>query len=935
MTDIRKHISTLTMPEKVELFNDLYGELSGYGTEGDTELAHVNTFEVGLLKSVGGSGTINEITGLRQFGPGGGSPPPPTQQVKQEASFPAELRPFVKDVLTQGQAEFERQQEEGFQAFPGPQISDFGPEQLAAQELGRRQFTGLAGTGLADPRTYYQPALSATALGTAEIGTGDIARRMDPFLQNVVDVAKREARRDEDIAAQGRSAQAAAAGSFGGSRQAILEAEAERNLGQRLGDIQAQGLSQSFQNAQLAAEQQRAREMTGGRQFAALGDITGARARSDLSGLTGIGDVRQQREQQALDIARREFLDEQAFPQRTLQDYSSLIRGFPLDANQQRTTTETLATPSLAQTLIGGLGTAAGIYGGFGGFSSSKEGGLVGLQGGGQPMMGPQMQQQPNEMDALEMLRQRGAAIRGLSKPIDTINRFGGGLGKRSGVAAPQPTGAVTRPDGLIMRNILKNNPELLEKLKGLGGGGQKAYTEFNPGTSGSQYASGGVVNKSIGSILRQYPGGAKSMDLAGDVRSAVRDKDSKGLLQMMLRKNPKLLKKLGVASGGGKKAYAEFNPGTAGSQYAEGGIVSLASGSTMYGAEGQGQRRRGEDPEGEEERGPITYAELARLRDELEGMPVVGDPELAKLLKERRLKELGYYDERSERIAERLEGLDDRQFREQMFNLAGMFGQFGSTTSAAAQQPGVRGLLGAFTEAGSEAMPAFSSTSDKYYGRKMDLEDLASDVGAQKLQAETGITEAEYQRSLEEATAKRAGAAQTLESGIDLAVARSDDIANNLKDNYKTGDVNAAYRAVASLMPNAVIQEVAGEMMFDSKAMGTKAAFEASNIIADYMSALTFAESQGMTTVQGHDYAKEKIMPRLRAIAIKDTTNDSLPTPKDSDINDLRQAIKDQGIDAPELDPAGNPTGVSVLLSFATNFGMTMEDVIELATGK
>ena len=155
----------------------------------------------------------------------------------------------------------------------------------------------------------------------------------------------------------------------------------------------------------------------------------------------------------------------------------------------------------------------------------------------------------------------------------------------------------------------------------------------------------------------------------------------------------------------------------------------------------------------------------------------------------------------------------------------------------------------------------------------------------------------------------------------------------NSLTDNYKTGDVNAAYRAVGSLMPNAVIQEVACEMMFDSKAMGTKAAFEASNIIADYMSALTFAESQGMTTVQGHDYAKEKIMPRLKAIAIKDTTSDSLPIPSDDDINDLRQAIKDQGIDAPELDPTGKPTGVSVILSFATNFGLTEKAAIELAT--
>ena len=791
MTDIRKHISTLTMPEKVELFNDLYGELSGYGTEGDTELAHVNTFEVGLLKSVGGSGTINEITGLRQFGPGGGSPPPPTQQVKQEASFPAELRPFVKDVLTQGQAEFERQQEEGFQAFPGPQISDFGPEQLAAQELGRRQFTGLAGTGLADPRTYYQPALSATALGTAEIGTGDIARRMDPFLQNVVDVAKREARRDEDIASQGRSAQAVGAGSFGGSRQAILEAEAERNLGQRLGDIQAQGLSQSFQNAQLAAEQQRAREMTGGRQFAALGDITGARARSDLSGLTGIGDVRQQREQQALDIARREFLDEQAFPQRTLQDYSSLIRGFPLDANQQRTTTETLATPSLAQTLIGGLGTAASIYGGFGGFSGSKEGGLVGLQGGGQPMMGPQMQQQPNEMDALEMLRQRGAAIRGLSKPIDTINRFGGGLGKRSGVAAPQPTGAVTRPDGLIMRNILKNNPELLEKLKGLGGGGQKAYTEFNPGTSGSQYASGGVVNKSIGSILRQYPGGAKSMDLAGDVRSAVRDKDSKGLLQMMLRKNPKLLKKLGVASGGGKKAYAEFNPGTAGSQYAGGGIVSLY----MDGNPAIRQSATGEETETYVPYNPdITASARARAKKALEDYEEYQTSSDTKRdeIRGKREAVLAQQKNLPEYWQKRLESSDEARRQAQWGNLGKFFGRLSTDVSGGAQQGGLRGLLGATASAGAESPDEILATEAQFREERQGLEDKVFESNLDILKADLGISEKELAENTEDARYASEFALKYAQFEGDLAEIEADRATAIAAGRIKSADVNA-----------------------------------------------------------------------------------------------------------------------------------------------
>ena len=59
MINTKEYILDLSMPEKVSLFNELYSELSGYGTDGDTELAHVNTFEVKLLKSVGGSGTIN------------------------------------------------------------------------------------------------------------------------------------------------------------------------------------------------------------------------------------------------------------------------------------------------------------------------------------------------------------------------------------------------------------------------------------------------------------------------------------------------------------------------------------------------------------------------------------------------------------------------------------------------------------------------------------------------------------------------------------------------------------------------------------------------------------------------------------------------------------------------------------------------------------
>jgi hypothetical protein len=388
MTDTQKYISNLNMPEKILLFKELYNELAGHGIEGDTELAHVNTFEASLLKSLGGSGTINEITGLREYKGGGGSPPPPpaNQTVTQTSEFPTELKPFISDILGEAKGEFGREKAEGYIPFQGPQLAAFTPEQQAAFATGRQQFgaQGLAGTPLGAAGTYYAPALAATALGTAEIGAGDIGRRMDPFLQNVVDIAKREARRDEDIAQQGRAAQAVGAGSFGGSRQAIVEAEANRNLQRQLSDIQAAGLSTAFQNAQRAAEAQRARELAGGRQFAGLGESAFQRARGDITGLAGVGEAQQARSQQALDIARREFEEEKAFPQTALQRYGSIIRGFPLTPSQQTVVSqrEPIA-PSLAQTLLGGVGTGVGLYGAFGGFK--KAGGLVGLLGGGTP----------------------------------------------------------------------------------------------------------------------------------------------------------------------------------------------------------------------------------------------------------------------------------------------------------------------------------------------------------------------------------------------------------------------------------------------------------------------------------------------------------------------------------------------------------------------
>ena len=114
-------------------------------------------------------------------------------------------------------------------------------------------------------QTGYNPNLQNYQMGPAErISTQSFAQPssaeayMSPYMQSVVGIQQREAQRQADIAGTQRGAQAAQAGAFGGSRQAIMNAEAARNLATQKGDIQAQGLQSAFGQAQqqFNAEQQ-------------------------------------------------------------------------------------------------------------------------------------------------------------------------------------------------------------------------------------------------------------------------------------------------------------------------------------------------------------------------------------------------------------------------------------------------------------------------------------------------------------------------------------------------------------------------------------------------------------------------------------------------------------------------------------------------------
>jgi len=87
---------------------------------------------------------------------------------------------------------------------------------------------------------------------------------MSPYQQAVVDTEKTAALRDYQIASQMRGTQAARAGAFGGSRQAVESAEAQRALTTQLQGIQTRGSQDAFGQAQQALQAERAAQMQAG-----------------------------------------------------------------------------------------------------------------------------------------------------------------------------------------------------------------------------------------------------------------------------------------------------------------------------------------------------------------------------------------------------------------------------------------------------------------------------------------------------------------------------------------------------------------------------------------------------------------------------------------------------------------------------------------------
>ena len=282
---------------KIKLYNWLAKDLGKLGREGDTELAHVNPFEQKLLKAVGGSGTINPITSLREFKGGGGGG---NQQTTNELD--PNVVPYVKDALSLQQGLYN----EGAPEYYGGQTY-LDPNANQATAMSQMS----ANANVNDPMLQ-----NSTNLNNQMI-QGDYLQN-NPNYDAVMNTAGRKATEQYNNAMTNTNSQASMSGRYGSDAHSRMASNNSSNLAQSLADTAGQ-----YAYTNYAAER--------GNQNSAMNNAQTIAGNQNFGSnqLMNAGNVQAGFDQTALnaDIARHDY--GQNAQSQLLNNYTNAVWGAP------------------------------------------------------------------------------------------------------------------------------------------------------------------------------------------------------------------------------------------------------------------------------------------------------------------------------------------------------------------------------------------------------------------------------------------------------------------------------------------------------------------------------------------------------------------------------------------------------------------------------
>jgi len=250
------------------------------------------------------------------------------QETGRESSLSTWAGPYVTTMLGKGAA----LANEPYYAYQGPLTAGAAPLQQQA-------FQGIAGLAVPEQMGAYQPQ-SFTAQGTAQ-------QYMNPYVNAALQPQLDELRRQTEISRAKQAGQLTRAGAYGGSRQALADAELNRAMLANMAQATGTGYAQAFQQAQqqFNTEQQAAQNAQN------LANQYGLQA---LANQVQAGQLQRGIESEGITADRLQFEEERDFPYKQVQYMQSLLQGLPIAAQSY-----SYAQPSALSDFLKGSG---GVY---------------------------------------------------------------------------------------------------------------------------------------------------------------------------------------------------------------------------------------------------------------------------------------------------------------------------------------------------------------------------------------------------------------------------------------------------------------------------------------------------------------------------------------------------------------------------------------------
>lgn len=355
-----------------------------------------------LGEPLGDSATYRKADGGLILGGGGGGAPTQTTSTSYQTNIPEYARPYVETMLGATQKQLFQGTPSGdggfnitgFQPYkayggtydaqgnqtsydPSKAIAGFSPLQRQAQQgIGNLQVPGQFNQAMRGTTMAGMGGMNVANQATTGGFQNQVGGYMNPYLDMALQPALQEAQRQYGITGTQQQSAATQAGAFGGSREAIMAAENERNKNTAMNQIIGQGYNQAFQGAQQQYNQNMQNQLAGyGLTNQASGQLAGIAgqqlgAEQAIYGAQNQAGAQQQaQQQQIINQSMQDYANAQQYPLMQLGTMSNMIRGLPMQA---QTTNQYAAAPNQLTQGIGAAGATASLYN-----ATKAEGGVI------------------------------------------------------------------------------------------------------------------------------------------------------------------------------------------------------------------------------------------------------------------------------------------------------------------------------------------------------------------------------------------------------------------------------------------------------------------------------------------------------------------------------------------------------------------------------